>query len=103
MRLLRISSVLKWLHLMVYEEVDPNDYLSIPYSKVTDEMWQESIVLSWRWNEPKPVPDMVPGFSPMSKEQWNDLLALLQTGESNGFKYCWIDCEFTLRFLTCPY
>ena len=43
--------------------------------------------------KPKPMPKPLDGFSPMSNDQWSELLELVQYGQKAGFKFIWIDCE----------
>ena len=39
------------------------------------------------------MPKPIDGFSPMSDDQWSELLELMQYGQEAGFKFIWIDCE----------
>ncbi len=91
MRLISINSLLKWASLKVYEDVEAFDCLQLPYSSVTDDQWAATLVLSWRWGKPKPMPDRVPGFSPMSAAQWGELHYLLANAARSGIEFVWVD------------
>lgn len=70
MRLLKLPAVLAWPQLRLYEDVVPGEEaLTLPYEDVSEEQWQATVVLSWRWSAGKPA-EMVPGFSPMSAQQF---------------------------------
>ncbi|GLC66739.1 hypothetical protein PLESTF_000467000 [Pleodorina starrii] len=91
MRLLRISSVLAWKLLKVYEEVDPEtECLQVPYSETDDDLWKRVVTISWRWGEQKPAVYQK-DFSPMSDSQFQELSTLLRFAEQNGIEYVWID------------
>ena len=95
MRLLLIESVMSWPSLKVYEDMDTStDCLVIPYSEVSEEQWAKTMVLTWRWGKPKPMPNAIPGFSPMSDDQWSELLELMRCGQDARLEFIWIDCEF---------
>lgn len=95
MRLLYIEQVLKWPSgLKVFEDVNmASDCLMIPYNEVSEEQWARTMVLTWRWGKPKPMPNPIPGFSPMSDDQWSELLELMRCGQDVGMELIWIDCE----------
>ena len=91
MRLLLIKSVVNWASLKVFEDLDTSaDCLVIPYSQVTEEHWARTMVLTWRWGKPKPMPNPIIGFSPMSDDQWTELLELMRLGHESGMEYIWI-------------
>ena len=92
MRLLFIEKVLEWSSgLKVFEDVDTaSDCLVIPYSEVSEEQWAKTMVLTWRWGKPKPMPSAIPGFSPMSDDQWSELLELMRIGLDSGLEFIWI-------------
>jgi hypothetical protein len=98
MRLLYIEKVLEWPSgLKVFEDVDTtSDCLVIPYNEVSEEQWARTMVLTWRWGKPKPMPNAILGFSPMSDDQWSELLELIRCGQDDGMELIWIDCEYTL-------
>ncbi len=91
MRLLRIASLLQWASLKVYEDVVASDCLQLPYSSVSEQQWAATLVLSWRWGKPKPMPDPVPGYSPMAPAQWSELCHLLANAVGNGIEFAWVD------------
>jgi len=94
MRLLLIESVLSWPGLKVYEEViQATDCIEVPYSQVTEEQWGQSMVVTWRWGKQKPMPHAIRGFSPMTDDQWTELLELMRHAQAAGFVFIWIDCE----------
>jgi hypothetical protein len=43
-----------------------------------------------RRGKPKPMPKPIDGFSPMSDDQWSELLELMQYGKEKGFRWIWI-------------
>ncbi|KXZ53959.1 hypothetical protein GPECTOR_6g878 [Gonium pectorale] len=90
MRLLQTEAVLAWPNIKVYEEVGVADCVELPYISVTDEMWNCTIILSWRWNASKPA-EYQPGFSPMSDMQFAELTAVLRRAAALGIAYAWID------------
>ena len=92
MRLLHIERVLEWPDgLKVFEKVDTsNDCLVIPYNQVTEGQWAKTMVLTWRWGKPKPSPDPIDNFSPMSDDQWSELLELMRIGLASGMELIWI-------------
>lgn len=50
MRVLKIESVLSWNKMRVYEEIDSNDFVELPYSEATSRnLWKSLLILSWRW------------------------------------------------------
>ncbi|GIL56970.1 hypothetical protein Vafri_12242, partial [Volvox africanus] len=91
MRLLKITPVLSWAFLKVYEEIDPvTECLQVPYVDTDDDIWKEVVTVSWRWSEQKPAVYQQ-GFSPMSPEQFLEFSTLLKFAQENGIKYAWID------------
>ena len=92
MRLLLINSVLEWPSgLKVFEDTDTSaDCLVIPYNEVSEEQWGRTMVLTWRWGKAKPMPSPITGFSPMSDDQWSELLELMRIGLESGMEYIWI-------------
>lgn len=48
MRLLKVDAVLSWPTLRVYEEVQPDECIDVPYSDVNEDTWAQTAVLSWR-------------------------------------------------------
>lgn len=90
MRLLRISAMLSWRALPVYEDVQQGDYLQLPYASVPSSTWARCLTLSWRWGKPKPAA-YVPDYSPATNEQWSELQDLLRHACANGLEYVWID------------
>ncbi len=91
MRLLRITSLLQWTSLKVFEDVEASDCLELPYSSVSEQQWAITLVLSWRWGQPKPMPEPIPGFSPMTPGQWSELRHLLANAARSGIELAWID------------
>ncbi len=91
MRLLRIASLQQWASLKVYEDVVASDCLELPYSSVSEQQWATTLVLSWRWGLPKPMPHSVPGFSPMTPAQWSELCNLLANAARSGIEFAWVD------------
>ena len=89
-RLLMISDVLSWPSLKVYEDVDDKSCFQQPYAQVTEETWAQSLALSWRWGNIKPV-ERPQNFSPMTDPQWGELHGLLRVALVRGLKYVWID------------
>ena len=80
------------LFLKVYEDVEEIvDCMEIPYVQVREEVWSKTMVLTWRWGKQKPMPDPIPDYSPMSDDQWSELLELMRLGQLHGFEYIWID------------
>ncbi|GIL56967.1 hypothetical protein Vafri_12242, partial [Volvox africanus] len=91
MRLLKITPVLSWAFLKVYEEIDPaTECHQVPYVETDDNLWKEVVTVSWRWSEQKPAVYQQ-GFSPMSPEQFQEFSTLLKFAQENGIKYAWID------------
>ncbi|GIL83735.1 hypothetical protein Vretifemale_12470 [Volvox reticuliferus] len=91
MRLLKITPVLSWTFLKVYEEIDPvTECLQVPYVDTDDEIWKKVVTVSWRWSEQKPAVYQQ-GFSPMSPEQFQELSTLLKLAQENSVEYVWID------------
>ncbi|KAG2429662.1 hypothetical protein HYH02_014000 [Chlamydomonas schloesseri] len=104
MRLLTIDAVIGWDQLKVYEDVERGqqqqapagaaaataECVEMPYSQAGDDVWHATAVLSWRWGAPKPA-KAVPGFSPMTPEQWAELKQLLSSAQAAGMTYVWID------------
>ncbi len=92
MRLVHISKFLTWTRLLVYEELKPADFVSIPYADTTDAMWGKTLLVSWRWHMQKPK-KYLPGFSPMSQHQmfWLQAYMELQLEKNETMKYVWID------------
>ncbi|KXZ55023.1 hypothetical protein GPECTOR_3g185 [Gonium pectorale] len=91
MRLLRVEAVLAWPNIKVYEEVDvESEAVEMPYGSVTDDVWDSTIILSWRWNATKPA-EYQPGFSPMSDLQYGELSAVLRRAHALGIQHVWID------------
>ena len=101
MRLLKISSVLSSTALTCYEDVKSTDYLEIAYSKVTDDMWQRIVALSWRWNKSKPK-TKASEFSPMSSDQFEELCAILREAEKHGLEWIWIDWSCVVQYVGDP-
>jgi hypothetical protein len=94
MRLIKISSLLKWEFVWVYEDVSnsPDDFIDIPYYTVTDETWKQTVILSWRWGSAKPESYTV-GSSPMTPIQLTYLKEMLEalTSGDSGLVYLWVD------------
>ena len=90
MRLIRISAMLDWPSLKVYEEVSPADCMQQPYKAADEETWSRTVVLSWRWGSPKPE-TLQPGFSPMTQPQMAELTAVLRYALDAGLQFAWID------------
>ncbi|KAG2432774.1 hypothetical protein HYH02_012906 [Chlamydomonas schloesseri] len=91
MRLLHLDRVLGWSNIKVYEEVDTaSECIEVPYGSVSDEVWDGTLILSWRWAALKPTAH-VPGFSPMSELQFGELAHVLQRAKAAGMSYVWID------------
>ncbi|GLI64316.1 hypothetical protein VaNZ11_007541 [Volvox africanus] len=91
MRLLKITAVMSWTFLKVYEEIDPvTECLQVPYVDTDDDIWKEVVTVSWRWSEQKPAVYQQ-AFSPMSPEQFLEFSTLLKFAQENGIKYAWID------------
>ncbi|GIM06120.1 hypothetical protein Vretimale_10529 [Volvox reticuliferus] len=91
MRLLKITPVLSWTFLKVYEEIDPvTECLQVPYVDTDDEIWKKVVTVSWRWSEQKPAVYQQ-GFSPMSPDQFQELSTMLKLAQENGVEYVWID------------
>lgn len=103
MRLLKLRSFFEWPSLVVYEDVIPNDFVEIPYHEVSDEIWSQTAILSWRWHQSKPWThaDLLakPGFSPMSQEQFIELRAMLKAVQES-LSYVWIDWCCVGQYLT---
>jgi hypothetical protein len=98
MRLLKISSVLKSSAPVCFEDINSENYLEVPYSKVTDDTFQKTVSLSWRWHESKPA-SKEDGFTPMSPDQWEELCGILQEAEKRGMEYCWIDWSCVPQYI----
>ncbi|KAG2485469.1 hypothetical protein HYH03_015845 [Edaphochlamys debaryana] len=90
MRLLHIEAVLTWTGLKMYEEVQPDECIELPYKSVTEEQWAQTAVLSWRWGAPKPR-EQQPGFSPMLAPQLEELRLVLQRLQASDLKHIWVD------------
>jgi hypothetical protein len=87
----QIDAVLGWsAGIAVYEDVQPSDYIELPYLQVDDNMWAQTAVLSWRWGASKPAVRQ-PGFTPMLPAQLEELLAALRRVRSAGLIYLWLD------------
>jgi hypothetical protein len=76
--------------LQVYEEVQAEAYVELPYASTNDQLWHKAGVLSWRWAKSKPS-ELQPGFSPMQPEQFAELHQLLRMAQAAGLEYIWID------------
>eukprot|EP00798_Chlamydomonas_sp_ICE-L_P027961 gene27961-8844_t len=70
MRFLHLEQVIAWTRLRVYESLTEDEFVSVPYSDTTDDTWQRTVLLSWRWSNGKPASN-VDGFSPMSGLQYS--------------------------------
>nr|BAD44753.1 NSG7 protein [Chlamydomonas reinhardtii] len=90
MRLLMIDAVLRWTTIAVYEDVQPGDCWEMPYSRVSDDVWSRTAVLSWRWGASKPA-ERQPGFTPMLPAQMEELQIALRRLRSAGLQYLWLD------------
>lgn len=90
MRLLKIACILNSSAPTCFEDVSSEHYEEIPYSKVTDSIFQRTVCLSWRWHKSKPTSKQ-DGFSPMSEHQWEELRAILQEAVKQGMEYVWVD------------
>ncbi|KAG2427573.1 hypothetical protein HXX76_012227 [Chlamydomonas incerta] len=90
MRLLMIDAVLRWQAIAVYEDVQPGDCWEMPYSRVSDDVWAKTAVLSWRWGASKPA-ERQPGFTPMLPAQLEELQIALRRLRSAGLQYLWLD------------
>jgi hypothetical protein len=103
MRLVKIANLInRWSSLRVYEEIDKEsndqgqkeddrDSLLRPYIDVKNDIWLKTVVLSWRWGKDKPH-NLIPGFTPMTDEQWEELRSLLDRAMSSaGMEWVWID------------
>ncbi|GFR45804.1 hypothetical protein Agub_g7260 [Astrephomene gubernaculifera] len=101
MRLLKISAVLNWPTIKVFEEVNKSECFSVPYSEVSGDIWNQTAVLSWRWNKSKPA-SMQPGFTPMSPTQFRELVEVLQRAQAIGMQYVWIDWSCVPQYSTSP-
>ena len=89
MRLIKTSAICNWQELRVYEDIRSEDYLEIPYEDVTEEIWRQAVVLSWRWSGQKPA-QLEPSFSPMSMLQLQYLQGFLKE-EQDQIEWAWID------------
>ncbi|KAG2453016.1 hypothetical protein HYH02_002352 [Chlamydomonas schloesseri] len=102
MRLLHIDAVLRWDGgIRVFEEVKPEEAITVPYTDVTEEQWADTAVLSWRWGNPKPSA-YVEGFSPMSGLQLAEMRRLLHRLRAAGFKLVWIDWSCVPQYRESP-
>ncbi|KAG2424653.1 hypothetical protein HXX76_014377 [Chlamydomonas incerta] len=91
MRLLHLEKVLAWSNIKVYEEVDTSaECVELPYGSVSDDVWNGTLILSWRWAALKPT-SHIPGFSPMSELQFAELQRVLGRAAAAGMTYVWID------------
>lgn len=75
--------------LPAFEQVKDMAHVDIPYKDIADEMWQSTVVISWRWHRAHPL-KADPGFSPMSHEQLEELKAILGA-LGPEISYVWID------------
>ncbi|KAG2426626.1 hypothetical protein HXX76_012940 [Chlamydomonas incerta] len=91
MRLVLIEAVVGWgAALKVYEDVVESECLDLPYSDVSEKVWEVTVVLSWRWGAQKPAARQA-GFSPMQPSQSEALVGALRRMADAGFVYVWID------------
>ena len=51
----------------------------------------DCLVSFFHRGKPKPMPNAIPGFSPMNDDQWNELLELMRIGLQSGMEFIWID------------
>ena len=59
-------------------------------------------LLNLHRGKPKPMPKPIDGFSPMSDDQWSELLELVQYGQDVGFKFIWIDWSCVTQYIGNP-
>eukprot|EP00951_Prasinocladus_malaysianus_P004132 scaffold29194_cov48-Prasinocladus_malaysianus.AAC.1 len=87
-RLLKYKPLLTCQKLLTFEYLKSAAYITLPYAEVTDEMWDETAVVSWRWHRRRPI-TLDASFSPMSHVQLSELKRILAKEE--GIKFVWID------------
>ena len=75
--------------LYAYEQTKMQVFKEMNYADITEEVWNQTVALSWRWHRNRPSkPDI--GFSPMSNTQLAELKKIL-SGLDARVKYVWID------------
>ncbi len=99
MRLVHVRQLLTWTRLRCYEELQPDDYLTLPYEATTDAMWGKTLLLSWRWSKEKPKRH-IRGFSPMSQHQLAWLQAYLEL--QPAIQLVWIDWSCVPQYESSP-
>ncbi len=67
----------------------------MPYSRVSDQLWAITAVLSWRWGAPKPA-KYVQDFSPMAEPQFREVKLVLQQAKQEGMAFVWVS-----KFISC--
>ncbi|GLC37622.1 hypothetical protein PLESTB_001667000 [Pleodorina starrii] len=90
-RLLKISKVLAWQQLRVYEDIVAlSGCTELPYAEISDELWSQTAVVSWRWGAGKPA-SRQGGFTPMTDIQFSQLRKVLTGLKEQGVHYVWLD------------
>ena len=90
MRLVRLDAVAKWGDIRMYEDLSPDSYLEVKYA-TTDDVWAETLVLSWKWGINKPATRPKVSWSPMEPQQKAEFKALIAGAIAGDLKYAWID------------
>ena len=88
-RLMLRKGIMQLQQLYAYEQTKMQMFKEMNYADITEEMWNQTVALSWRWHRNRPKnPDR--GYSPMSNTQLAELKKIL-LGLDARVKYVWID------------
>jgi len=101
MRFVSAAYVKSAQSLTCYEEMSSlaEHVLDIPYSETTQELWDKSAVVSWRWSKLKPE-QLQPGFTPLSIEQLTQLQIYLENNKN--IQYVWLDWSCVPQYTGSP-
>jgi len=99
MRVLKASFLRKASYIPCYEELEEWMYLQVPYSEAPQEMWDSTLMVSWRWGEPKP-PSFQRAWSPMTNLQFAELQQYLRFDETVSF--VWMDWGCVPQYSSSP-